>query len=65
MHELARSDLPEGRVRQGLVWIAADQGRHPGQPLLAIVPGGVGRKAAYRFLHSGIESAEDILQPHW
>ena len=62
--EFARSDLPDGRLRQRLARMGAAWEQCPGQPLPVIFPGRAEQQAAYRFLHNGKVAGEDILQPH-
>ena len=62
--EFARSDLPDGRLRERLVRMGKAWEQCPGQPLPAIFPGRAEQQAAYRFLHNGKVAEEDILQPH-
>ena len=62
--EFARSDLPDGRLRERLVRMGKAWEQCPGQPLPAIFPGRAEQQAAYRFLHNGSVAGEDILQPH-
>ncbi|MXY70035.1 MAG: IS4 family transposase [Acidobacteriia bacterium] len=62
--EFARSDLPDGRLRERLVRLGKAWEQCPGQPLPALFPGRAEQQAAYRFLHNGKVAAQDILQPH-
>ena len=62
--EFARSDLPDGRLRERLARLGKAWEQCPGQPLPALFPGRAEQQAAYRFLHNGKVSGEDILQPH-
>ena len=62
--EFGRSDLPDGRLRQRLLGMAAAWERLPGKGLPELFPGEAERKAACRFLHNPKVDPDDILQPH-
>ena len=64
LREFSRSSLPDGRLRRRLAAMGAAWERHPGQPLPAVFPHPAARAGAYRFLHNGSVTHEDILQPH-
>ena len=62
--EFERSDLPDRRLRERLLTMGEAWEHKPGQCLPDLFPSGALQQGAYRFLHNGRVSMEDVLQPH-
>ena len=62
--EFERSDLPDRRLRERLLTMGEAWGHKPGQCLPDLFPSGALQQGAYRPLHNGRVSMEDVLQPH-
>ncbi len=62
--EFERSDLPDRRLRERLLTMGEAWEHKPGQCLPDLFPSGALQQGAYRFLHNGRVSIEDVLQPH-
>ena len=62
--EFERSDLPDRRLRERLLTMGEAWEHKPGRCLPDLFPSGALQQGAYRFLHNGRVSMEDVLQPH-